>query len=424
LAKKRVKTEIKPLPTKRQLSRHRRQQRIQHIIYITGAVFLALIICFIGYGYWDVQVRPFSQPVAKINGNTYDTGYYVKMLDLYTKGQDATKTTSMADNLIKTMEYNEAVNRAAPELGITVSNDEVSALLKTASMPDGKVYRDAAAATLLTTKLESDYFDKQVPASDEQVRAQALFVESADIADKVAARLSAGDNFTVLANDFSLEPITKQYGGELGWLPKGFTNILLGNLGNSKLNDIPFTLQPGTLSQPTFDGVVKKSIGYWVVQVTEKDAVKGSYVRGILTGSRHDAEVIRTKIIDGEDFATLVKTYSQDTVVSDNVGNMGWTGQNEISNRIVLGLALPLDTGTVSQPGVDSSVETVGGFWLVRVLEKDENRALDDTTRQTLKTALFENWITNEIKKDTVETLLTPEQKQWAIDLVNKSRGQ
>jgi parvulin-like peptidyl-prolyl isomerase len=424
LAKKHAKTEIKPLPTKRQLSRHRRQQRIQHIIYITGAVFLALIICFIGYGYWDVQVRPFSQPVAKINGNTYDTGYYVKMLDLYTKGQDATQTTSMADNLIKTMEYNEAVNRAAPELGITVSDDEVSALLKAASMPDGKVYRDAATATLLTNKLESDYFDKQVPASDEQVRAQALFVESADIADKVAARLSAGDNFTVLANDFSLEPITKQYGGELGWLPKGFTNILLGNLGNSKLNEIPFTLQQGQLSQPTFDGVVRKSIGYWVVQVTEKDAVKGSFVRGILTGSRHDAEVIRTKIIDGEDFAALVKSYSQDTVVSDNVGNMGWTGQNEISNRIVLGLALPLDTGAVSQPGVDSSVETVGGFWLVRVLEKDESRALDDTTRQTLKTALFENWLTNEIKKDTVETLLTPEQKQWAIDLVNKSRGQ
>ncbi len=424
MAKKRAKTEIKPLPTKRQLSRHRRQQRIQHIIYITGAVFLALIICFIGYGYWDVQVRPFSQPVAKINGNTYDTGYYVKMLDLYSKGQDATQTTTMADNLIKTMEYNEAVNRAAPELGITVSDDEVSALLKAASMPDGKVYRDAATATLLTNKLEGDYFDKQVPASDEQVRAQALFVESADIADKVAARLSAGDNFTVLANDFSLEPITKQYGGELGWLPKGFTNILLGNLGNSKLNEIPFTLQPGQLSQPTFDGVVRKSIGYWVVQVTEKDAVKGSYVRGILTGSRHDAEVIRTKIIDGEDFAALVKSYSQDTVVSDNVGNMGWTGQNEISNRIVLGLALPLDTGAVSQPGVDSSVETVGGFWLVRVLEKDENRALDDTTRQTLKTALFENWLTNEIKKDTVETLLTPEQKQWAIDLVNKSRGQ
>ena len=424
MAKKRAKTEIKPLPTKRQLSRHRRQQRIQHIIYITGAVFLSLIICFIGYGYWDVQVRPFSQPVAKINGNTYDTGYYVKMLDLYSKGQDATQTTTMADNLIKTMEYNEAVNRAAPELGITVSDDEVSALLKAASMPDGKVYRDAATATLLTNKLESDYFDKQVPASDEQVRAQALFVESADIADKVAARLSAGDNFTVLANDFSLEPITKQYGGELGWLPKGFTNILLGNLGNSKLNEIPFTLQPGELSQPTFDGVVRKSIGYWVVQVTEKDAVKGSYVRGILTGSRHDAEVIRTKIIDGEDFAALVRSYSQDTVVSDNVGNMGWTGQNEISNRIVLGLALPLDTGAVSQPGVDSSVETVGGFWLVRVLEKDESRALDDTTRQTLKTALFENWLTNEIKKDTVETLLTPEQKQWAIDLVNKSRGQ
>ncbi len=71
-----------------------------------------------------------------------------------------------------------------------------------------------------------------------------------------------------------------------------------------------------------------------------------------------------------------------------------------------MGLALPLDSGAVSQPAADSSVQTVGGFWLVRVLNKDENRALDDSTRQTLKTGLFENWITEKMKNDSVETLI------------------
>ncbi len=209
MAKKHVKTEVKPLPTKRQLSRHRRQQRIQHIIYITGAVFLALLVGFIGYGYWDVQIKPFHQPVAKINGTTYDMDYYVKMLELYSKGQDATQTATMADNLIKIMEYNQAVVRSAPEVGISVSSDEVNSTLKTLTLPDDKVYRDAVGSTLLTNKLVQDYFDKQVPASTEQVEAQALFVESTDVADKVAARLAAGDNFTALATEYSLEPITK-----------------------------------------------------------------------------------------------------------------------------------------------------------------------------------------------------------------------
>jgi parvulin-like peptidyl-prolyl isomerase len=239
----------------------------------------------------------------------------------------------------------------------------------------------------------------------------------------VAAKVSAGDNFTSLATEYSLEPITKGNGGNLGWLPKGFTDILLGNLGNSALKDIPFTLKPGELSQPTFDGTVTKSLGYWVVQVTEKDATKGSHVRGILTGSRHDAEAIRAKIIAGEDFATLVKDYSQYSAISDNVGDLGWTGEGKIANKVVLRLALPLDSGSVSQPEADNSVQTKGGFWLVRVINRDDNRVIDDTTRQTLKNVLFDNWITEKMKNDTVETLLTEDQKSWAVNLVVKSRG-
>ena len=422
MAKKHEKTEVKPVPTRRQLSRHHRQQRIQRIIYIVGAVFLALLVGFIGYGYWDVQVRPFRQPVTKINGTTYDMDYYIKFLELYSRGQDATQTSTMADNLIKIIEYNEAVRKAAPDVGISVSTDELNSTLKTLTLPDDKVYRDAVGATLLTNKLLQNYFDKQVPSSTEQVEAQALFVESTDVAKEVADRLGAGDNFTALAPQFSLEPLTRDNGGNLGWLPKDFTNILLGNLGNSALKDIPFTLEPGELSEPTFDGTVAKELGYWVVQVTEKDDKKGSHVKGILAGSRYDAEAIRAKIVAGEDFASLVKTYSQDAASAANGGDIGWTGNNTISNRIVVGLALPLESGAVSQPGADSTVQTKGGFWLVKVLNKDENRELDDNTRQTLKKGLFDNWITEKMKNDSVETLLTEDQKTWALNLVVKSR--
>ena len=422
MAKKHAKTELKPLPTKRQLSKHHRQQRIQHIIYIAGAVFLALLVGFVGYGYWDVQVRPFRQPVAKINGTTYDMDYYIKFLELYSRGQDATQTSTMADNLIKIIEYNEAVRKAAPDVGISVSTDELNSTLKTLTLPDDKVYRDAVGATLLTNKLLQNYFDKQVPSSTEQVEAQALFVESTDVAKEVADRLGAGDNFTSLVTEYSLEPLTKGVGGNLGWLPKGFTDILLGSLGNSALKDIPFTLKAGELSQPTFDGVVSKSLGYWVVQVTEKDATKGSHVRGILTGSRHDAESIRAKILAGDDFATLVKTYSQDSASAANGGDLGWTGEGGMSNRLVMGLAMPLETGAVSQPAADSTIQTKGGFWLVRVINKDENRVLDDNMRQTLKTGLLDNWIAEKMKNDSVETLLTEDQKTWALNLVVKSR--
>lgn len=424
MAKKQKRTELKRPPTKRQLSKWQRQQRIQRIIYIAGAVFLALLIGFVGYGYWDVQIKPFRQPVAKINGITYDMDYYVKFLELYSKGQDATQTSTMADNLIKIIEYNEAVRKAAPDVGISVSTDELNSTLKTLTLPDDKVYRDIVGSTLLMNKLVQNYFDKQVPTSTEQVETQALFVESTDVAKEVADRLAATDNFTALATEYSLEPLTRDNGGNLGWLPKDFTDILLGNLGNSALKDIPFTLEPGKLSEPTFDGTVAKELGYWVVQVTEKDDKKGSHVRGILAASRQNAETIRAKIIAGEDFATLVKDYSQDSASAALGGDLGWTEEGTITNRLVRGLALPLESGAVSQVAADSTVKTTGGFWLVRVINKDENRVMDDNTRQSLKTGLFENWITEKMKNDSVDTLLTEDQKAWAINLVVKSRGQ
>jgi parvulin-like peptidyl-prolyl isomerase len=423
LAKKRIKTEVKPLPTKRQLSRHRRQQRIQHIIYITGAVFLALLVGFLGYGYWDEQVRPFNQPAAKINGVTYDMDYYIKFLELYSGGQDATQTATVANNLVNIIEYSTAVRKAAPELGFTVSNDELNSALKNSALPNEEVYRDAVTSTLLANKLLQDYFDEQVPSSIEQVEAQALFVESVDVADEVTAKISAGDNFTSLATEYSLEYITQSNSGNLGWLPKGFTDILMGSLGNSALKDVPFTLEPGELSQPTFDGTVTKSLGYWVVQVTEKDATKGSHVRGILAGSRHDADEIRAKIVAGEDFDTLAKDYSQDSVSAQLGGDLGWTGESGIINKVVLKLALSLESDAVSQPAADTSVQTRGGFWLVRVINKDENRALDDSTRQTLRNGLFDKWITEKMKNDSVETLLSEDQKSWAINYVINRRG-
>ena len=67
-------------------------------------------------------------------------------------------------------------------------------------------------------------------------------------------------------------------------MPKGFTSELLGDLGNSRLEDIAFSLEPGMLSEPTYDESVTKGLGYWLIQVTEKDETKGSHARGILVG--------------------------------------------------------------------------------------------------------------------------------------------
>jgi parvulin-like peptidyl-prolyl isomerase len=423
LAKKRIKTEIKPMPTKRQLSRHKRQQRIQRIMYIGGAIFLAAIFVFIGYAVWHEQYRPYHQPAAKINGTTYDMDYYIKTLKLYAKDKDATQTSAIAENIVDNIHYNQALIAAAPEMDATVSNDELNAALQNLGLTNDQANKDAVEASMIANKLLQDHFDKEIPATVEQVKTQAMFVESTDVADKVKERLAAGDNFTALATEYSLEKLTQGNGGNLGWLPKGYTDILLGSFGNSKIKDIPFTLKAGEVSEPIFDGTVTKSLGYWVVQVTEKDPTKGSHVRGILVSSRHDAEAVREKILAGEDFSTLVKDYSQDTNSAQLGGDIGWTGEGGIANRTVLGLATPLEIGDVSQPAADSSVQTTGGFWLVKAVDRDDNRELDSNTRQTIAMGLFDNWLSEKMKNDTVEKLVTDEQKTWAVNQVVNGKG-
>ncbi len=424
LAKKHIKTDLKSPPTKRQLTRRQRQQRIQRIIVVVGALFFVLIGGFIGYGYYAEQYKPLHQPVAKISGTVYDMDYYIKLLELYTQGKDAATTSTMADSLIDLIEYREVVSRISPDLGFVVSADEVNSELKRAGLPDEKVYRDTISSTLLASKLIQNYFDPKVPTECEQVWVKALFVESEEVAKIVADKLRDGGDFSSLAKEYSLETMTKDSGGNLGWLPKDFTYMFLGDLRDSLLKDIPFNLELGMLSEPTYDGSVTKGLGYWIVEVTEKDENEGSHARGILLGSRQEAEEIRARIEAGEDFGALAKEHSQDSASKEQGGDLGWIKPGGVGNRVVTGLALQLEPGVLSQPAADSSVQTKGGYWLVKVEDRDDSRALDDETRSTIRLQLFDDWVSEHRQKDSVETYLTEKQKSWAVVRVLKDRGQ
>ena len=422
MAKKHIKTELKRPPTKHQLSRWQRQQRIQRIIVIVGIIFFALVVGYIGYGYYNEQVKPLHQPVVKINDTVFDMDYYAKLLELSTHGEDSTATWSRADELINVIESSELIGEVSTDLGFGVGADEINSELRSLELPNEKVYRDVVGSRLLAARLLQNYFDPKVPTECEQVQVQALFVESTDVAKRVADRLGAGDNFTALAKEYSLEPITKDKGGDLGWLPKDFAYVLLGNLGDSLLKEIPFSLETGALSEPTYDGSVTKGIGYWLVEVMEKGEKKGNHARGILLGSQQEAEEVRARIEAGEDFGALAKEYSQHSASKEQGGDLGWTQETGISSRVVLSLAMQLEPGAVSQPTADNSVQTKGGYWLVKVVDRDDSRALEDETRNALKLRLFEDLLVEQREKNSIETYLTEEQKSWAVARVLKKR--
>ncbi|MBM4452739.1 MAG: hypothetical protein FJ024_09745, partial [Chloroflexi bacterium] len=310
MAKKHKKPETKRAPTKRELSRWQRQQRLQRLITLIGVAFLAIIVGFIGFGYYTDHIKPISQPVLQVNNRTFDLGYYTKALGIYSFGSDSSSIPFFVDMTIDRLETGELVKQRATDLGVTVSDDEVKTLIDRLGLPNDQVTKDVISKEMLVGKAVNEYFGADVPTSCEQAKVEAIFVASKKTAEEITAKLATSGNFTALAMQYSEEPITRQRGGDLGWLFKGYSELLLGDLGKSAIEEIAFSTQPQTLSQPVYDESISKRKGYWIVEVLEKDEQKGVHARGILLNTEEKAEEIRGKLQRGEDFATLVRNNS------------------------------------------------------------------------------------------------------------------
>ncbi|MBM3173222.1 MAG: hypothetical protein FJ022_01220 [Chloroflexi bacterium] len=425
MAKKHKKTETQRVPTKRELSRRQRQQKLQRIITFVGLAFFAAILGFIGWGYYTYQVKPLNQPVLKVNDRTFNMGYFSKAMGLYSIGNDQSQIPLFADITIGRLETSELVRQGAPSLGISVSSDDVKRLIETAGLPDNATIREVIAGELLTAKVLNEYFANKVPTNCEQARVEAMLLESKENADKIAARLAAGDNFTALAMDFSVESTTKAKGGNLGWLPRGYSKLVLENLGDSMIEEIADSLKPGMISQPVYDKSVKKRLGYWIIEALEKDEEKGLHVRGILVGTEEEAKDIKNSLQQGNDFATLVRNHSLHQESKEQNGDLGWFKQpklyekDQIRDTVTIAIS-EMEPGDLSYPITDFNVQTPGGYWLVRVLERD-TRDLDEDTENAIKSKMFEAWLESQKENSNVEYLLDAKKKNWAIAWVRKN---
>ncbi len=99
----------------------------------------------------------------------------------------------------------------------------------------------------------------EVGSVAEQVHARHIVVDSVEEAQEIKAMLEDGADFTELARERSLDLITKDNGGDLGWFPRGVVAV--------DLETAAFGLQPGGVSD-----VIQLGEGYHIIQVMERDA--------------------------------------------------------------------------------------------------------------------------------------------------------
>ena len=406
--------------TKRQLSRWQQQKRRQRIIFGSGILIIVAVLSVVGagvYNRWYVpEYKPLQETVIKVNETEFDMDYYVKMLKYYGGGMSIDQMEFMADEVVKFIERNELIRQEAMELGISVSNGEVDEELKSYDPPLSKDFRDAVRTGMLVERLLDEYFEQQVPKSAEQRHIWAMFLESESQVNEVKARLEAGEDFAELAGELSLDAFCKSEEGDLGWRPQGVLPLLIGS---SILEESAFSCEVGVLSEPIYEETKLKFLGYWLIEVMERDEeAEHAQLKVMLLGSEQEANEVRTRLEAGGDFATLAEEFSQHDESRENGGEFEVTSKGMMSSAFDEFVFDPeVELETLSQPIPDDAVSTEGGYWLIKVTEADENRQIEDEDRDMLKGGALNKWVEAlwDDPENNVVSYLDDEKKAWAI---------
>jgi parvulin-like peptidyl-prolyl isomerase len=388
--------------------------KIRRIVIIAAVVFLVGISSWVGYGYYkdyNARVGPLREVMIGVNGVNFTMEYFVKVFDAFTAGMNSTDIYTYgnyyanyaADYIINA----ELLRQGAESLNITVTTAEVDARLKEYGYDEG--YRDMVRAVLLEEKLKKEYFGPQLPDTTEQTHTQVMLVESQEVASELIAEIEAGGNFTALAEEFSCNSSVE---GDLGWLPREL-------MPNTLIANAAFNLTPGETIHPIYDETAIKDIGYWLIEVTDKQDDKINALV-MLLGSEAEAERVKAELAAGGNFSALAGNYSQHQSKT-NGGKLNGLKRGNMGSTAFDAVAFNLTVNEVSEPVKDTSVQTTGGYWLVKVIDRGDH-TLEEAVRNKLIDNQFNNWLAERTKESTIETHLDATKISWAVAKVLEGR--
>jgi peptidyl-prolyl cis-trans isomerase C len=211
----------------------------------------------------DTAVPPTATPsqplAATVNGAPLYLSVYEQELARYEQAQAQTGTTDnpdYRDTVLQALIERLLIMQAAEAAGIVVTPDMVDgqlAELRASANGDDNFnawleanqwteaeFREALAAEMIAGQMR-DQVTADVPRAVEQVNARYIQVDDAALAQELHQRAINGDDFAFLAQQNSLDRVTGEIGGELGFFARG--SLLV-----PQVEEAAFALQPGEVS--------------------------------------------------------------------------------------------------------------------------------------------------------------------------------
>jgi parvulin-like peptidyl-prolyl isomerase len=133
------------------------------------------------------------------------------------------------------------------------------------------------------------------------------------------------------------------------------------------------------------------------------------HVQLIQTDTQEVADTAKQRIEDGEDFAAVAKELSGESQVQQNGGDLGWLAVDQLTSSYGADLANAVSSQEI---GTLAVVQSSGKFYVVRVVERNENGTLPDTVISQRKSSALTDWLAaqTEALGDKIQRLLQPSQ--------------
>ncbi|MCA9874635.1 MAG: SurA N-terminal domain-containing protein [Anaerolineales bacterium] len=225
-----------------------------------------------------------SEPLAAtVNGAPLYLSDYEQELARYEQAEaqidSADPGADYRDQVLQALIERMLIAQAADSAGISVTpamvDDKLAELRSAAGGADSfnawleanrwteDEFREALAAEMVAGQMR-DQVTAGVPRAVEQVNARYLQVDDSALAQELWQRAKNGDDFAFLAQQNSLDRVTGENGGELGFFARG-------SLLAPAVEEAAFALQPGETSDViTVTGDDGRTT-YYLVQVIARD---------------------------------------------------------------------------------------------------------------------------------------------------------
>jgi foldase protein PrsA len=342
--------------TKKQIAMGRKEARQRRIILLSAGAVAAVILLVLAIGVVQELVLAPAQPVATVNGEKIRTDVYQDLVTYHRYNQ-----YMAISNLQSSLDQFQTGDDETSDFLASYYEQYIGQLQAELSTIPQSALEELIEDVLIRQRAETEGITVTAADVDESIRAdlQNAFAQTQDVITGTEELPTA-------------TPVPQQDVDEL-------YSTILSNI---------------TISDKAFRGIVQRSL-----LRQEMQELLGSQV--VTTGLVVHAQLIRTeteeealaameRIEGGEDFAIVASEVSTDTTTAEQGGDLGWVTTGQLAARY--GQAVEDETFALS-PGEMSVVESGEMYYLIQVLERDENGPLPEAVLTERRSSALSDWL-------------------------------